>query len=206
MHHEISMKTRPVSLQSVLWVKITSEHRIDANPWRWNIYKNLLRLNLSIELSHPLARNQSSITMYNLQHSMVPMNQQPLLLLPYVNPFLMQQLLASQFYIMPWCEGFHSLPYYAAPVYQETGHWQQNQYQYRPPSSGPSRNQHGNGFREAESQTQYHYTHESSGTPIANDRSTGIHRGHAPINASNDTRVGKVCRTPSKNQLLLTTT
>ena len=121
-----------------------------------------------------------------------PRNQrQPLPMPASVNLFVMQQLLESQANIIPWYEGLYGLTFCACPVYQETDHWQQHQHQYQAPSSGPSRNQHRKGFRKAEAQHQYHILHESSGT-IAEDRSTGIHPGHAWIGANDNTGIGKV--------------
>ena len=133
--------------------------------------------------------------MHKLQLSeltMDPTNQRQLLLLPpSVIPFIMQHLLELQANTIPWCEGFYGLPFSAGSVHERMA--QQHQDQYRAPSSGPSRNQHGKGFRKAEALYQIHITHESSGT-IAGDRSTGIHPGHARISASNlnNTGTGKV--------------
>jgi hypothetical protein len=139
--------------------------------------------------------------MYSLQLSWVPANQQ---LLPppwplFVDPFLMQQLLQSPANAMPWC--FYSLPFCPVPVYQEIA--QQNQDQYRTPkNSGPSRKQHKKRFHKAEPLHPYQHIHESSRT-IRKDRSTGTNLGHAGIGASNNTRVGKVWRTPSKNPIMI---
>jgi hypothetical protein len=183
--------------------------------------------------------------MYKLQLSLVPTNQleqleQQLELLslppPSVNYyFIMQQLLESQASTVPWCEGFYSWPFYAAPAYQGMAQEYQHQYRapssgtsrmgehrpfyaapvyqgmaqeyqhpsqyYRAPSSGPRRTgKHRKGFRKAEAPNRNQLTHESSET-VAEDRSTGIHPGHARIGANNNTRVGKVWRTPSKNPI-----
>lgn len=108
---------------------------------------------------------------------------------PTVNPFIMQHLLELQANTIPWCEGFYGLSFCVGPVYQ--GMAQQHQDQYRAPSSGPSRNQHGKGFRKAEALFLNHILYESSGT-IARDRSIGIHPGQAQISASDNTGVGKV--------------
>ena len=114
-----------------------------------------------------------------------------------VNPFvMMQHLLELQANTIPWCEGLYGLPFCAGPAYQ--GMDQQHQHQYRAPCSGPSRNQHSIGSRKAEALYLNKTTHESSGM-IAEDRSTGIHPGHAPIGANDNTRAGKVRRTPSRN-------
>ena len=141
--------------------------------------------------------------MHKLQLSkltMDPTNQRQQLLPPppyVVNPFvMMQHLLELQANTIPWCEGLYSLPFCAGPVYQ--GMAQQLQHQYRAPSSGPSRNQRSRGSRKAEALYLYNLIHESSGT-IAEDRSTGIHPGHARIGANDNTRAGKVRRTPSRN-------
>ena len=105
-------------------------------------------------------------------------------------------------------EGFYGSSFSAAtgsgqgPVlYQGPGIMAQD-YQNRAPSSGPTRNQRGNGFREAGPPYSYHLEHESSGT-IAEDRSVSVNSGHAQIDASNNhSGVGKVWRTPSKNPLM----
>jgi hypothetical protein len=92
-------------------------------------------------------------------------------------------------------------PFYAAPVYQGMAQEYQHPSHYRAPSSGPSRaGKHRIGFRKAETLYPNHYRHESSET-VAEDRSTGIHPGHARIGANDNTRVGKVWRTPSKNPI-----
>ena len=139
--------------------------------------------------------------MHVIQLSLVPMSQQQPLPPPTsVNPFIIQQLLESQANIMPWCEGFYGLPFCAGPVYQAMA--QQHQHQYRARSSGPSRSQHSKRFRKAETQYRHHNIHELSGM-IAEDHSTGTHPGHAWIGANDNTGVGKVWRTPSKNPLMV---
>lgn len=127
--------------------------------------------------------------------SMTPFIMQPLPLPLSMTPFIMQQLLELQAYTM-LCEGFNGLSLCAGLVYQ--GMDQQHQYQYRTPSSGPIRNRRSRGFRQTEPQHPFNYIHESSGTVIG-DRSTGIYPGHARIDASNNTRAGKVWRAPSRN-------
>ena len=115
-----------------------------------------------------------------------------------VNPFvMMQHLLELQANTIPWYEGFYSSPFCAGPVYQGMMD-QQLQHQYRAPCSGPGRNQRSRGSRKAEALYLYRNSHESSGT-IAEDRSAGIHPGHAPIGANDNTRAVKVRRTPSRN-------
>ena len=146
--------------------------------------------------------------MHKLQLSELAMDprnhQRQPLPIPFVNPFVMQQLLESQANTMLWCEGFHGLPFCAGPVYGPAyhgmAHWQQHQHQYRIPSSGPSRNQHSKGFRKAEALYKYHLLHELSGT-IAEDRFTGIDPGYAWTGANDNTGVGKVWRTPSRNPI-----
>jgi hypothetical protein len=126
---------------------------------------------------------------------MDPRNQRQHLPPPYINPFMMMQLLLeSQAYTMPWYEGFNGMSLCAAPVYQGMA----QQHQYRAPNSGPSRNQRSKGSRKAEAQHSYNFSHESSET-IAGDRSTGIYPSHARIGASDNTGASKVWRTPSRN-------
>ena len=113
---------------------------------------------------------------------MDPRNQQqPLPPPPFINPFLMH-----------WCEGF-----YAGSLYQGMA----QQHLYRPPSSGPHRNQPRKGPQMAEAPYRYNLAHESPGT-IAGDRSTGINPGYAQIGANGNTRAGKVWRTPSRTPLM----
>lgn len=129
--------------------------------------------------------------------SMDPRNhRQPLPPPPSLNFFIMPPLLGLQAQTIPWYGGFYGLPFSTGPVYQ--GMAQQHQHQYRPPSWGPIRNQHSNGFRKAEAQILYNFIHESSGT-IAGDRSTGIHPGYARIGAIDNPGAEKVWRTPSRN-------
>jgi hypothetical protein len=125
---------------------------------------------------------------------------------PSINPIDIQQLLELQASTMPWLEGFYSFPFSAGPVYQGWGpgmdqadqpYQDPSQYEVaiRAPSSGPSRYQRNRGSRKAEAQYLNNTTHESSGT-ITGNRSTGTHPGNARIGASDNTRVGKVWRTP----------
>jgi hypothetical protein len=187
----------------------------------WNtctVYKSLLqvRLNISIEPLLTPWQNQPSTTMYNLKPQLfaVPTNhwqQQPP---PFVNPFMhWQQLLSlqSQANIMPWCEpeDFYGLSF--CPVYPSQGmaqHWQHHdqhqQYQaQRPPSSGPSRTskQHRR-IHKAEALYTNHNKHELSGK-VTENRSTGTDPGTAWISANDNSRVGKVWRTPSENPLII---
>ena len=93
--------------------------------------------------------------------------------------------------------GYNAAPFIAGPLYpmgQHTNHQYQNRSQ-----AGPRRNQRKR-HRKAEPHTQYH-KHESSGT-VVKDRSTGVDPGMARISTSNETRAGKVWRTPSENLLM----
>ena len=96
----------------------------------------------------------------------------------YVNPYY------SGYYVNPY-----GWPFWAGPMLV----YQHHQDQY---------NQHINRYSGTESQYAYQYKHESIGT-IGEDRSTGIHPGHARIDANFDTGVGEVWRTPSKNPLMV---
>jgi hypothetical protein len=131
------------------------------------------------------------------EFTMDPRSQrQPLPPPPFVNPFIMQQLLELHGNIIPWCEGF-----YAGSLYHGQGLAQQPQHLYRTPSSGPHRNQRRKGSRKAEAQYRNNFSHGSPGT-IAGDRSTGINPGYAQIGANDNTRAGKVWRTPSRTSLI----
>ena len=141
--------------------------------------------------------------MHNLQFSkftMDPRNQRQLLPpSPSLYFLRMQQLLELQANTIAWYESYYGLPFCEGPVYQ--GVAQQDQYQYRAPSWGTTRNQHKNGFHKAEAQDLNNYLHESFGT-IAFDRSTGIYPGYAWIDANNNTGAEKVWRPPSRNPLM----
>ena len=93
----------------------------------------------------------------------------------------------------------YNAPYITGPVYSMGGQ-RPNRHQGQARSSGPWRNQRKR-YCKAEPQNQDHNIHESSGL-VVNDRSTGVNPGHAWIGASNETRAGKVCRTPSENLLM----
>jgi len=147
------------------------------------------RLNLSIHFH--VHKIQSS--MYNFRLTMVPTHrQQPLPPLRYVNSFIvpMQQP-------MLWGGGFYGVPsFYSGPVYQAIAPCQQHPYQYRPPNSGPSRNRRpkkGSHWHKAEPQHPYQYKHESYGA-VFYDRSTGVNRCHASIDANNNPGIGKRTR------------
>jgi hypothetical protein len=141
------------------------------------------------------------------QGSLVPTNQHPFPLMVFVDPvtvYIQQLLLESQANTMPWCEGgFYGLPI-TGPVnyHQGIAPQDQNQYPSRASSSGPSRNRNGRGFRKAEPPYPNQSKHAPSGR-IGEDRSTGTNPRHARIGASNNTGVGKVWRTPSKNPFMI---
>ena len=147
--------------------------------------------------------------MYKFQLTMVPTHQQPPLQPPpFVNPspfMSMQQPMVSNSAIsMFWCEGFYGgSTFYSGPVYQGMAPHQQPQYlnQYRPPSSGPRRNQRKKGSRKADTPYLNQFYHESSGTVFC-DHSTGVNPSMARIDASNNPGRGKVWRTPSKNPMM----
>jgi hypothetical protein len=129
--------------------------------------------------------------MHNFQLSgltMDPQNQRQFLppLLPFINPFTIQQLLEYQANTLSLCEAFNRLSLCTSPVYHGL-----NQYEYLAPSSGPSRTQHNKGSSKAEAQYLNNITHELSGR-IAGDRSTGTTPGHAWIGANDNTGAGKV--------------
>jgi hypothetical protein len=129
------------------------------------------------------------------EFTMDPRSQrQPLPSPPFVNPLIMQQLLELHGNIIPWFEGF-----YAGSLYQ--GMAQQHQQLYRTPSSGPRRNQRRKGSRKTEAPYHYNSKHEPSET-IAGDCSTGTNPGYAQIGAYDNTRTGKVWRTPSGTSLM----
>ena len=118
-----------------------------------------------------------------------------------VNPFIIQQLLVSQWHwqanTMPVPSGY-GLSYWPilVPVYQ---HWQLDQYHQAPVSDPHSRYQlNHHRFHRTEPLHTYNLTRESSGR-IQEDRSTGIRPGHARISPDFNTEVGEVWRTPSKN-------
>ena len=139
-----------------------------------------------------------------------PAGQHPPLPLPFLvsaDADTMQHLLTLQ--AMPWCGGFYLMPYDAGPQVVPQGvpaaSEQQNksQYQEAPSLAGPSRNQRKR-FRKAEPSHNDNQYYESPGT-MAEDRSTGVDTGHAWIGANNtnDARIGKVWRTPTKNPLIV---
>jgi hypothetical protein len=96
----------------------------------------------------------------------------------------------------------HAAPFRAGPLYPRGQQYTNQQYQTRSqaPSSGPRRNRRKR-HRKTEPQTKYHTIHESSGS-VVNGRSTGVDPGITRIGASNETRAGKVWRTPSENLLM----
>ena len=117
---------------------------------------------------------------------------QPLLVPPvlFVHPLVaMQQHLGMQV-----DTGFYGFPYCAVPV-----HWGITQQQ-QAPTPGPSRYQRSRGFHKAEPQNHYKSSHESYRT-IARDHSTSINSGMARIDASNNSRAGKVWRTPPRKPI-----
>ena len=91
------------------------------------------------------------------------------------------------------------MPFTSGSVYPKPV-GQQYPNQRQAPRSGAKRNRHKR-YRKAEPQTKYQAFYESSGS-VADDRSIGIDPGHAWIGSSNNTRVGKVWRTPSENLLI----
>ena len=103
--------------------------------------------------------------------------------------------------------GYNAAPFIAGPLYPmgqtvtQTNQQYQNRSQAR--SSGPWRNRLKR-YPKAEPQNHYHAIHESSESVVI-DRSTGVDPGMAWIGASNlnETRAGKVCRTPSENLLMI---
>ena len=97
----------------------------------------------------------------------------------------------------PGCMPFTSSSVYRKPAGQQ---YPNQPYRSQAPRLGAKRNRRKR-YRKAEPQTQNHYPHESFGS-VANDRSIGIDPGHACIGSSNNTRVGKVWRTPSENLLM----
>ena len=68
------------------------------------------------------------------------------------------------------------------------------------PRSAAKRNRR-KSYRKAEPPSKHNNPHESSES-VANDRFIGIDPGHAWIRSSNNTRVGKVWRTPSEKLLM----
>ena len=94
------------------------------------------------------------------------------------------------------------IPFTSGSVYPRSQQYPNQRYpsRRRAPRSGAKRNRHQR-YRKAEPPTQYHLIHESS-VSVANDRFIGIDPGHAWIGSSNNTRVGKVWRTPSENLLI----
>ena len=165
----------------------------------------MLRLNLSITFLLPHNQPLSYYKMYNFHFSN---NEQPTLPPYYVNPYIMQQLLVSQWHwqanTMPSGWGFvdYGLPFYQwpIPVYYQHCQWQQAL------NSDPSRyNQssiHSSRFHMTEPLPTYNIARESLGM-IQEDRPTGIHPGHAWIGPNFNTGVGEVWRTPSKNPMMI---
>ena len=169
-----------LQLERVYWANwVHNRRKHETAPYIKSCNRFLLRLNLSIELSHGSGGKDSCWffgamenlslhikLMYKLIFSVVATNQQQPLPLPSsVNPFIMQRLLKLQANTMPWYEGFYSFPFCgicAGPVYQWTArqHHAQTDFDhqlgpklgalYWAPSSGPSCNQNRKGFRKAE--------------------------------------------------------
>ena len=130
----------------------------------------------------------------NNLHLCVPTNDSVQILLPlppYINPFLMQQLLVQHANTMPGVFNFYGfpVPFWSGTLYQHHQYWPY----YRALSSGFC--------SMTEPQLSYNLKCESSGR-IEGDHSTGIRPGHARIGANFNTGVGEVWRTPSKNPLL----
>ena len=123
---------------------------------------------------------------------------------PIIYPIIIQQFVSPN--AMPCCGGctmiLHSCSslFCAEPVYQSMA--QQYQYQYRAPSSGPSRSQRSKGRRKAEAQHLNQLIHESSRT-IGRDRYAGIHLGHAQMDAKDNPGAGGAWRPPTRNPLLV---
>ena len=90
----------------------------------------------------------------------------------------------------------------AGPVYpMPVGKQYPNQpFRSQAPRPGARRNR-SKRYCKAEPQTNKSNPHELSGS-VVNDRSTGIDPGIAWIGSSNNTRVGKVWRTPSENLMI----
>ena len=123
--------------------------------------------------------------MYQLQRSPVPLQQHqplPLLQTPIPNVFIMKRPLVTNT-MRRWKEYFNTL-FSADPV--NAPPWASQHKIWR--------------FRTAEPQPSQ-YIPELSGS-VVNDQSTGIDQGVAWIDASDNTRAGKVWRTPSKNLLI----
>ena len=124
---------------------------------------------------------------------------------PLMNPVMWQsQQLAAYSHqhpaanAMPWSGNYGGSTSYPAggPVLGNHQHQQQ-------PSSGPSRSRKRRKEQspKAVPPPPYHNVHESSGM-VSYDRSTGIHPGHARIDANNHPGMGQVWRTPSKKLLM----
>ena len=126
----------------------------------------------------------------------------------YVNPYIMQQLLVSQWHwqanTMPSGWGFsgYGLPYWPIPVCQQ---WQQDQYYYRVPSSDPASRYY---------QRSNHRFHMTEPLPTGNiiRESWGRHgegskkivpQAFVRIDPNVNTGVGEVWRAPSKNPLMV---
>ena len=94
------------------------------------------------------------------------------------------------------------MPFTAGPVYPMPAGKQYLNHSYRSQAPRPgARRNRSKRYCKAESQSRKHNPHESSGS-VVNDGSTGIDSGHAWIGSSNNTRVGKVWRTPSENLMI----
>ena len=134
---------------------------------------------------------------------------------PFTNPMQMQHPLEPlPSYTTVWSEDYYGgFPFDAGPVYQGTALNRQIPYtgpvypmapnqqphnQYQPPTSGPSLKQRRKEARKAVHPYANHVTmNRQVQSPM--DRSTGSNPGMARNDASNNTGIGKVWKTPSKN-------
>ena len=146
------------------------------------VYKSLLHLNLSIELSQyvqpPILHGSNES-----ESTTLPPTQ-------FINPFIH----------MHWWQPLvtANTTFHAGPVCQGMTTSQQHHGQHQQAlSSGPSRNRHNQGFRQMVPLYINQFTHESSGM-VFYDSSTGVDLGNAQINSNNPGK-GKVWRTLSKN-------
>ena len=125
----------------------------------------------------------------------VPADQPPSTQQPFANPVEVQEplpvdLLRSTTIV--WSEDYYDgSPFYSGPVYQGMASNHQLPNQYRPPSSGPSRNQRRNGSRKAEHPYRNRIVHESFGMVIQ-DRSTCVNPGMTRNDAGNNPSRGMV--------------
>ena len=140
---------------------------------------------------------------FELTSTLDPTDQPSSTLQPFPNP-MQHHLDLSRSNTIVLSEGYHDgSTSYTGPVYQGMAPDPSHQFpnQYRPPSSGPSRNRRRKGSRKAEHPYRILYSYESPGA-VPHDRSTGIDPGMARNDASNNPRRGKVWRTPSKNPFM----